>query len=462
MILKSEWALLRRSRSLKIILFLFFIACTVATFESVTSYQRELDLHQQYLIEEQERIASLIQAIETPSDEVVPSWQDPTNPGVVGRGKAAAYAILPMKSFGPLRKRWNTASLVHVVTGGNALDHIVKDSVHPRLESVGKFDLSFLILVIMPLTIILVIFDLITRDRESGVLRLLSAQSGGLLSRYIIRMGLRLTPIVGMVFVSVMVAALSVGSLSLQAIPLTLAILFSLILYAAFWGGLTLIVQSWCRASATSGVLSLAVWTVFVVLIPATVFFVADLLVQVPSRIERTSASREAYRAATLDTSALLARYFEDHPELADVNVDAGNYYALRVAIDDRVSLARNQVESKYFSALDKKDKVSRQVSFFSPMLLMGVWLDDVSGASQRRINEFYRVVNKYQINFAKFFNEKTLRGEKISVLDLKKRPEFQFKEVTLVYGALVGLFIWVSLVFFVVLIRIPKATSLD
>ena len=86
---------------------------------------------------------------------------------------------------------------------------------------------------------------------------------------------------------------------------------------ALLWLALAAWVNSLRRSSAWNATVLVGAWLVLVVVLPAAVNIAAGLLHPLPSRVEMITAQREASNDAVNRRSELLARYLEDHPEMA-------------------------------------------------------------------------------------------------------------------------------------------------
>lgn len=458
----SEWLLLRRDRTAWLVYALFALACVCAVADSVASYRRERALQDALASEEAARIEALQQALATPSTSPVPSWLDPRNAGSVGRGRAATYAALPLGDLGAVRSHQSAISAVSVSTEGGVLDRALGQLVQPHTQSLGRFDLGFLLIVVLPLVVLLLCFDVVARDHERGTVRFLFAQEANAAARYVVRVVLRLVPIVAMTFASVAVAVALTGRLSAAALP-GLAVVFVVVaLYATFWSSIALVVQSWFRTATASGIVSLAAWSAFVVLLPTVLSAIAEAAEPIPSRIERTSASREASRRASAEAAGLLSRYLEDHPELVTGKADTSDYYVRRVAVDDAVAASRAPVERRFFDAVERRGLLTRRLTLASPASLVALALDEVAGTSDEQVARFRREVDAFQAQFAEFFNEKTIRGEPLSVSSLAARPTFRFEARRGLIWPLFALALWALAMIALASRRMQRAVAID
>jgi ABC-2 type transport system permease protein len=455
----AEWLLLRRDRAAWLLHAFFALACGLAVADSVSAFVREEALQRTRAAEEAERVSQLQEAIATPSPKPVAAWIDPTNPGPVGRGRAATWAFLPLSDLDVVQSQARSVSAVSVTAGGGALDRASRDLTQPRVENLGRFNLGFLLIVVLPLVILLLTFDLVARDHESGVARLLFAQEPSPWSRYTVRAALRTAPAVALSIASATLAVSLSGRFSAPGLALVCVLV---VLTAGFWTSVALLIQSWLRTTSSSAILCLTAWTFCVVLLPTLLSIFSQAASPIPSRIERTSASREAQRKASIEVEGLTSQYLGDHPELSGAQVDTSNYYVRKVAIDAAIAAARAPVEQQFFEALDHRRALTVRAAIASPTSLVALTLDELAGTGDARTGLFRRQVEAFQARFATFFSDKTLRGERLTVQAVGERPTFSFDEPPHVWWPLTAFAVWTLVLLALALRRMGSAVSLD
>src|SRR5687767_2824985 len=97
------------------------------------------------------------------------------------------------------------------------------------------------------------------------------------------------------------------------------------------------------------------VWLVLVVLIPSMLNMIATTAYPVPSRVEMIQAMRVASDEANEQGSKLLAKYYEDHPELAsgDATQAMNDFNIVRVAVGAEIERTVGPVLDRYREQLD-------------------------------------------------------------------------------------------------------------
>ena len=174
----------------------------------------------------------------------------------------------------------------------------------------GVFDFAFVAIYLAPLVVIALTHDLVTSEREAGRLRLLLSMPGtGLWRR---RIGLRYL----LVALSLLIpAGVALVATSAPA-HLGLGILTVAAVYLAFWFGLSLLVASRVRASATAAAASVGYWIALTLLIPTLANAAITRAVPVSKGIDLTLAQREiVHHGWDIPKAATFDRFLATHPE---------------------------------------------------------------------------------------------------------------------------------------------------
>ena len=161
----------------------------------------------------------------------------------------------------------------------------------PSALSAGRFDLAFVIVVLLPLLMIAATYDFWSRDVENGSARFQLAQpvrpARLILTRAAVRGG------------SLLVATVTIGVAWLVAIGARdiagLALFASVVLaYGGFWIALITLINLLVRVSTTAALAGGTAWLAIVMLIPAASAAVASLVAPPPSAMAHTNTVRRA------------------------------------------------------------------------------------------------------------------------------------------------------------------------
>jgi ABC-2 type transport system permease protein len=181
------------------------------------------------------------------------------------------------------------------------------------------------------------------------------------------------------------------------------------------------------RSSATNALVLASVWLVLVVLLPSLLGMMATTAYPVPSRVAMIQAMRVASDSANEEGSKLLARYYEDHPELAagDAQQAMTDFNTVRVAVGAEVERRVRPVLDRYAAQLSAQQQLVGRARYLSPAILMQDALSDIAGTGAARHREFMRQVEGYHSQWRNYFV--TLVFDRAQLPDYSQIPRFAF-----------------------------------
>jgi ABC-2 type transport system permease protein len=197
----------------------------------------------------------------------------------------------------------------------------------------GRFDLSFVAIVIAPLLLIALSYGIFASDRDRGTAALVLAQAGSplalLAARAFNRLVLVAAPLIG---AGAMLWAF--GPNPDERLPSVLLWLGAALLGLCFWQAVILFINSLRVGAETAALSSVALWLLLVFAAPAVINASAQAMFPPPSRITQIVEARAAEIEAT-------GVYQNDHPELAaDTTLPLAEQYRRTVERNYRIGLA--------------------------------------------------------------------------------------------------------------------------
>ena len=320
----------------------------------------------------------------------------PRNPYAIGssQGKILTLAPGPLAAFAIGQSDLQPVALKVSVAGvRSAAPNATLENPFKLL--VGHFDLSFVFVYMYPLLIIALTYGLTASEKESGLLRMLLAQPITLTALAMGKISARLTLLGGLIVLGTLLVGLWVGAEGMWDRWL-LWVLVAFV-YGAFWIGLAVFVDSRVRVASTSALVLVGCWLVFAVVIPALVSLFATTLYPVPSRMEYITAMRTETTVAQQQGAASLARFFEDHPEIAPVNDDEANFAMLRVARAERIAEQLAPLEARFDDQMARQQTFIQAIGYLSPSILVHQAFMDIAGTGTERYSRFFDEAHAFQ-----------------------------------------------------------------
>jgi ABC-2 type transport system permease protein len=310
------------------------------------------------------------------------------------------------------------------------------DTQSPLLLLSGRFDLVFVFVVLYPLIVLAMSYDLVSREREVGRLSLLLAQPGRPALTLMVRGLARAAPLL-------VVAILASAAGFLSAAPFTgddgwaLRLLLWMLLvttYGLFWFALGTLVSVCSHRSATSALVVLGLWLLFVVIVPSAYNLTVSSAFPLPSRSLHVAKSRDASRDAEAHSDKLLEGYLHDHPELgSDQTSDAMMSFLPRyLAVSETVEQALAPLHASFEQALSAQQRLARQLRYVSPALVLQSSLVDLAGTGPERHASFLENTRAFQQTWRDFFLPRAFAGKRLRAADLEQVPRFVMREEAL------------------------------
>ena len=434
-IVRHEWQALTADATLWVAAAVFGVAIGYGVWNGSRWVAFQHDTLASARAEESTRYDSLktqVAALQQPGAKVSP-FADPRSPSNVGGRLGPRYTMLPPGPLAPLAIGQSDLLPYYFKISTDARENIVAatEIENPNRLLAGRFDLAFVIIFLYPLLILALTYNMLSSEQEQGTLVLALSQPVSLGTLVSGKVLLRALILVGLV-VAFSVAALIVSGADLSApgavtrLGLWLAVVAA---YGAFWFGLAVAVASLGRNSTTNATLLASGWLVLIVMTPSLFNMAATSLYPVPSRVDMVQAMREAQDEANKGGSQALARFYEDHPELAtgDPAQAMNDFNIVRVAVNDDVERRVRPVVSRYEEQVARQQRAIDSLRFLSPAILMQAALNDIAGSGTDRHRAYLAQVDAFHGTWRDYFVSKIFA--KTQITDFNQVPRFTYRE---------------------------------
>lgn len=379
-----------------------------------------------------------------------PYWRDPRSPYAVGNGQGARYVTMPPAPLAAFAVGQSDLLPYYFRVSLRTRDTLLgNDEIENPVHLLsGRFDLSFVVIYLFPLLILALSYNLISGEKEDGVLAMTLSQPVSLKTlawgKIIFRGA----------FTLIAATALSLAGAFLSGVDLTAGgalprfglWTLAVAAYGAFWFALAAAVNAAGRSSAANAVILAGLWLGFVLLIPAVLNVTVKALHPVPSRVEMIQAMRAASEEITRQRSQVMARYFEDHPEFSG-RQDNLDQFALRtVVLNDELNRRLEPVLAGFDRQLAGQQALVDRYRFLSPAILTQSALYDLAGTGVFRYMHFRRLAEEFHQDWRGHFEPLVMKGAKLTTADIGRLPSFHWREepfaevAARVSGALAGL----------------------
>jgi len=433
-VVRNEWRLLMADRALRGVLGLFAVLLVYALSNGIVWARFQEQTVDAVRSGNAERVLALGEELAAIANGAEPAsrFADPRAPNVLGGARGSHTAVLDP---GPLTAlAVGQSDLlpyyydVNIYTNESTF-HQNGEVENPLNLMVGRFDLAFVVIYLLPLLILALTYNVLSEEREQGTLALTLSQPVSARSVVAAKLAFRALLVVGTVLAVSLLGILATGG---AGSPGRVALWCATVaVYALLWFALAAWVNCLRRSSAWNATVLVGAWLVLVVVLPAAINIAAGLLHPLPSRVEMVTAQREASNDAVNRRSELLARYLEDHPEMAGSVVadDEPALGALAWAATDAVNRRLEEVTTEHDASRTEQIALVRRYRFLSPALLAQEALMDAAGTGDARFARFQTEVRAFAEEWRGFFVPAILAGEQMDAGVLPGVPKFELAD---------------------------------
>ena len=330
------------------------------------------------------------------------------------------------------------------------------DLVNPSSLHAGNLDLAFVILFLFPLLVIVLTFNLIAEETESGTWKLVAVQAkstfGFVFSKLLVRMCLLYL----LLFLLLLVAKLAL-QIPLNEHFLTVILLSSL--YLLFWFVLSFFVICFKQSSGYNALILLSAWLVLLLLLPAGVNAYITGKYPIPEAMSTAIAQRDGYHVKwDTDKRETIEKFYQHYPQFESFGYPTEGfnwlwYYAMQQMGDDDSNAQQEALDKK----ITLREKTSALIAQWIPNLHLQLTLNQLAGTSMRQHMDYLNEAEAYHERLRLFFYPKVFEELHADTIDWSKiKPIFHKTAVST--SPLKRCFPLILSIFLVGLISIPVA----
>lgn len=378
--------------------------------------------------EQNTRLAGLASRIAAAEGANLSPFQDPRMPNVTGSREGVPYLTLPPASLAVLAIGQSDLYPYYVKASTQSTEAVMSaDEIeNPSNLLSGRFDLAFVLVYLYPLLILAMSYNLLSAEKEQGTLVLTLSQPVSLGTLLRGKIAARASVLGGLAIALSAVATAAGGTSIFSSAMLQWTAVLAI--YGGFWLALAVVVNALGRSSAANALILCACWTVLALIVPSAVNLAAASTYPVPSRVEMIQAIRQASREAAKQGGLLLAKYLEDHPELApEGNGLAPDAASTALAVQQETERMIAPVLRRFDEQLSGQQRIAERFRYLSPAVLAQAAMNDLAGSSVERFENFRQQVDQFLAGWRAYFSRKILAREMMRPEDVAKLPRFTY-----------------------------------
>lgn len=300
---------------------------------------------------------------------------------------------------------------------------------NPEKLASGNFDFSFVLIYLFPLLIIILTYDLFSREAEQQTDRLLAVQSGEIMRILAYKILFRV------LFISLLTNILSLIGFFIRpastALHLPDVLLWILVTntYLLFWFAVCWLVIILRKSSPLNALILLGIWLLLTLILPAVTNKFAALKHPMPLRTELVSDQRETMAHTwEMPIPQLLKEFYQNNPQYLRLKTvgDTAIYGNKRfVAYYDLLGRRMNKNVQEYNAAAAKHNTWLSEMAWFNPVAQMQALLNS---AAQTGLSDYLYYQNQtaiFQNQWVKLMNSYLLSNKKLSLAEVRNLPVF-------------------------------------
>ena len=298
------------------------------------------------------------------------------------------------------------------------------DSFNPELSLTGRFDYAFVMAFLLPLFAIVVMYDMVSAEREAGRIPLLVASAGNVRRLWWQRTAVRVLGLLLACLVPMWLGGLIIGT-SAGALLTASAIVLVTVLV---WTAVILVFSFRPWSSAVIATSLTGVWLTVALILPLGGKVLIDYLEPGIDGAQIALLQRETVNGAwDLPKEATMKPFFVTHPEWADTRpVTEPFHWKWYYAFQQRGDEVAAELSGADRAAITRRDELTGWVALLSPPVAVQRALQRLAGtdvqaslAYEQRIRIFHEQLRRFYYPF--LFNE-----EPYGLESLKDLPRFE------------------------------------
>lgn len=411
-----------------------------------------------------DKLISLLDSINQGHKVSVSSRAIPTNPMNVGNSypRVASVNLKPL-SFVSIGQADLFKHYIKPKVTDDDFELSFTEMNSPIQLLFGNFDLSFVIVYLLPLLIIAFSYNILSAEKESGALRLIASQPIEVKNWVLQKLFIRFFWLSILVFLTLTVVLLLFDVNIFTEWKAFLGLLSLTLSYMLFWFMLAFLINLFVGSSAKNAISMLSLWVIFVMLIPSILNQVSHSLYPMPSRTMMINEMREINANLTEKQDKILDNYLRDHPEYAlNDSTQARSFWHSYMATKQMLKQEIEPVAKTYDVQLQKQQDWLDNLKWISPSILIQESLNSIAGTSSQDYKAFREQAVGFSETWRQHFMTFLYNNKKFSAKDYENLPEFGFSySSTNPYKKTGGLMLFSGLILVLVMVLKPNKAKM-
>ncbi len=299
---------------------------------------------------------------------------------------------------------------------------------NPTTLAAGRFDIALVIVLLLPVLMIAVSFDVLARDRARGTLALVMAHPISLArlawSRLVFRNGLvLLAALLGMVLVLI---GNDGGGDRYGRFALWLAVYVA---YGGIWVALIACCIARFRSPTGTAAALVSLWLLLVIALPAAVETVAEAAYPTPSRLAYLSEVRRSQAETNRELDKLTGNFLMDHPQLTVGDEGLPSFMRAAFLSNEMARERAAPIIERYETAWAGRAGTLMWAQLLSPAIMAQRAFSIVAGADIDRQHRFQQQASTALYDLAALAGPAIVSRNRLSLAEFDALQPFAFED---------------------------------
>lgn len=301
------------------------------------------------------------------------------------------------------------------------------DNINPMKASVGNFDFSFILIFLFPLIIIALSFNVLSYEKENGILPMILSNPVKLLTFIATKLFFRFTLMLTTGWMLLIIGYAASGAAFDSRFFIWVMIIC---LYISFWFALSFFVVSFKKSSSFNSTALLASWLWLMVIIPAGLNAVMNFQFQSESGVNFTINQREAVHSGwdkSMEES--LIPFFVKYPQYKDFKPASRDFsYGWYYAFQELGDMSVEKEVKEHTDSQKGKAQFTRTFDFLSPGVNVQNMVNALAATDLSTHLEFLDSARDFHKRMKEFFFPYVFTEAGFPHGDYKKLPTQSFQ----------------------------------
>jgi ABC-2 type transport system permease protein len=311
---------------------------------------------------------------------------------------------------------------------------------NPTTIASGRFDMAMVMVLLMPVLMIAISFDVVAQERARGTLPMVMSHPVRLgtivWTRLLFRNGL-----LWLIAVSAMVLLLLLNDGDGDRLGRFAVWLASSLSYGLFWLTLIALVVALTRSATAAAASLVAAWAIFTLAAPAVIAVASEALYATPSRLAYLSEARLAQGETNRELDRLTEGFLMEHPDLTVSDEQVPAYFRATYLANEAVRDRTAPILEAYEQARDGRERLTGLAQFLSPSVITQRLLHLAAGADLERQHRYQNQARAALYTLSATVGPAVVSRNRISVSEFDGLRPFHFadRSVAELAGAAAG-----------------------